>query len=306
MVQSTNNTTLNIKANKQGLFLGDQEELFNTIPSNSIDAIITDPPYGLKWKHQIETHFNFATFLENCYRVLKPNGFLVYFGQEPSISSWNHLAGQQFHYLAEIIWYKRGNSSPFHFPLRVHEKIMIFTKGNGKLQKATLDWEWEKEEILEYVQKSTILRAISEIKKLLKSSTTIDDLKAVIDDNKYIVGTQKSKVNDSIYKINKYKLNKHSYIFNPKKLTTLWGCRPHNHQGYGKDEFNIKHPTVKPMQIMERLLAMTTQEGDLVLDCFMGSGTTGVTCLKNNRKFIGFELIPEYYNIAKQRITEAK
>jgi tRNA G10 N-methylase Trm11 len=64
---------------EQGIYLGDQEQLFNNITSNSIDAIITDPPYGLKWDHKIETHFNFENFINNAYRVIKDNGFLVYF-----------------------------------------------------------------------------------------------------------------------------------------------------------------------------------------------------------------------------------
>lgn len=301
--QGTTNKTLSRKE-ELNLFLGDQEQLFQSIADNSIDAIITDPPYGLKWKHKIETHFDFKTFINNSFRVLKPNGFLVYFGQEPSISLWNSLAQQKFHYLAEIIWYKRGNSSPFHFPLRVHEKIMLFTKGKGKLNPAKIEWEWEKEEIIDHVNKATILRAISSIKKMVKEHKTIEDLQIAISKLGYLKDNTPSKVNDNIYKALKYKVDKNAYIFMQKKLTTLWGCRPHNHQGYGKEEFNIKHPTVKPLQIMERLLEMTTQEGNLVLDPFMGSGTTGITCISNNRKFIGFELIPEYYDIAEQRIKE--
>ena len=47
----------------QGIYLGNQEVLFNNIKSNSIDAIITDPPYGLTWEHKIETHFNFENLM---------------------------------------------------------------------------------------------------------------------------------------------------------------------------------------------------------------------------------------------------
>ena len=214
------------------IHLGNQEALFNNIKSNSIDAIITDPPYGLKWDHKIETHFNFENFINNSYRVLKDNGFLVYFGQEPTMSIWNALAQEKFHYLAEIIWYKRGNRSPFQYPLRVHEKIMIFTKGKGKLNKATIDWEHEKEEIIDYVNKATILRSISSIKKMIKEQDNMEDLRIAISKLGYVKDNTVSKVNDDIYKSLKYKVDKNAYIFMPKKLTTLWGCRPHNHQGY--------------------------------------------------------------------------
>jgi len=82
---------------------------------------------------------------------------------------------------------------------------------------------------------------------------------------------------------------------------------PHNKQkrdmsGQGRGEYNLKHPTVKPIQLMNYLLDLTTQEGDLVLDPFMGSGTTGVACRQLGRRFIGMELQPDYFNIAHQRI----
>lgn len=183
------------------IHLGDQEVFFNNIINKSIDTIITDPPYGLKWNHKIESYFNFQTFIENSYRVLKDNGFLVYFAQEPTISQWNTLAQQKFNYLAEIIWYKRGNSSPYQYPLRVHEKIIIFTKGKGKLNKATIDWEWEKEELIDYTSKANILSAMASIKKLIRNKGSIEEIQAVANDNSYEATGEKSKVNDSIINI---------------------------------------------------------------------------------------------------------
>ena len=53
---------------------------------------------------------------------------------------------------------------------------------------------------------------------------------------------------------------------------------------------------------MEKLVLMFSNENDAVLDCFMGSGSTGVAAVKNNRKFIGSELSPEYFEICKKRI----
>lgn len=62
------------------------------------------------------------------------------------------------------------------------------------------------------------------------------------------------------------------------------------------------HPTQKPLYSMEWLINRLSNKNDIVLDCFMGSGTTGVACLNTNRRFIGIELDENYYNIAKQRI----
>ena len=65
------------------------------------------------------------------------------------------------------------------------------------------------------------------------------------------------------------------------------------------------HPTQKPVALMERLILASTNEGDVVLDNTMGSGTTGVACANTGRKFIGIEREPKYYEIAKARISEA-
>mgnify|MGYP004444074435 CR=1 FL=1 len=67
-----------------------------------------------------------------------------------------------------------------------------------------------------------------------------------------------------------------------------------------------KHPTQKPKMLLEHFVKILSNEGDVVLDPFMGSGSTGVVCETNNRKFIGFELNKEYFDIASQRITNRK
>lgn len=289
------------------LQLGDQKDLLDDIASGSIDAIITDPPYNLQWKHKIESKFDICLFLEDSFRVLKDGGLLVYFGQEPSISQWNVLAGAKFKYLAEIIWYKGRHSSPVIYPLRTHEKIMIFTKGNGKLTPARIDWATEKQELFDYQTKETTTSALAEWKKALTLSSTLDELKELIkNDSKKII--RKDKKNDLVHDLHSlhWKERKNYASLTDKKLSTLWGCKPHNHQGYNKEEFNVKHPTVKPIQILERLIEMTTQENQVVLDPFMGSGTTGIACKNMGRKFLGFELFEEYFDIAKKRIEYEK
>lgn len=65
------------------------------------------------------------------------------------------------------------------------------------------------------------------------------------------------------------------------------------------------HPTQKPVALCEYLIKTYTNEGMVVLDNTMGSGTTGVACMNTNRKFIGFEKEDKYFQIAKQRISEA-
>lgn len=69
-----------------------------------------------------------------------------------------------------------------------------------------------------------------------------------------------------------------------------------------KEKFN--HPCPVPVELMERIILLTTNEGDLIVDPFSGSGTTAIACINTNRRFIGFELSEEYTNMANKRIEE--
>lgn len=98
-----------------------------------------------------------------------------------------------------------------------------------------------------------------------------------------IQGTSTIKKN---YDINRYDEN----FKNPSSILKI------------KIERGKLHPTQKPVALMEYLIKTYTNEGEIVLDFTMGSGTTGIACVKTNRKFIGIELKKEYYEIAKKRI----
>jgi len=65
------------------------------------------------------------------------------------------------------------------------------------------------------------------------------------------------------------------------------------------------HPTQKPVDLMEWIIKNYTTEGDIIMDAFMGSGTTGVACKNLNRDFIGIELDKTYFDIATKRINDA-
>lgn len=68
-----------------------------------------------------------------------------------------------------------------------------------------------------------------------------------------------------------------------------------------KDRFN--HPTIKPLELVERHLKHATQENDIVVDFFLGSGTTAVACKNTNRQYLGFEIQANWYKIAKDRLN---
>lgn len=69
-----------------------------------------------------------------------------------------------------------------------------------------------------------------------------------------------------------------------------------------KDLFN--HPTIKPLELVKRHLLHTTQPNDVVLDAFIGSGTTAVACMDIGRQFIGFEIEPKWVKVANDRLNK--
>ncbi|WMX15273.1 site-specific DNA-methyltransferase [Aureispira sp. CCB-E] len=87
-----------------------------------------------------------------------------------------------------------------------------------------------------------------------------------------------------------------------KKGQNVWRM-PAFSSGAKKTNGEKVHPTQKPIELIEKLvLSATENEGDTVLDCFAGSGTTAVACKRLNRNFVGFEIQEKYYNIALERI----
>ena len=66
------------------------------------------------------------------------------------------------------------------------------------------------------------------------------------------------------------------------------------------------HPTQKPLSSIEHILLRLSNEHDIVLDCFMGSGTTAIACMNTNRNYVGFELDKDYYELANERIINHK
>ena len=73
-----------------------------------------------------------------------------------------------------------------------------------------------------------------------------------------------------------------------------------------KDKIKYNHPTIKPLNIIQNFIINSSKEGEIVLDPFMGSGTTAIACMNTNRNYIGFELDKGYYDIILERIKNHK
>lgn len=85
--------------------------------------------------------------------------------------------------------------------------------------------------------------------------------------------------------------------YNPKDL---WSCS----RIHAQDPERENHPTQKPLEIIERMVRASCPKDGVVLDPFMGTGTTAVACLKNDREYVGFEINKNYYNIIIERIKK--
>ena len=110
---------------------------------------------------------------------------------------------------------------------------------------------------------------------------------------------------------NKYLTDTEFILFFREKGVKVYGSFDTKRTWYAtplnqSDKKKYGHPTVKPLSILENLVINSSQEDEIVLDCFMGSGSTGVACINTNRNFIGIELDPTYFQIAKDRIEQAQ
>ena len=110
--------------------------------------------------------------------------------------------------------------------------------------------------------------------------------------------------------------SKINYLTNSREIALVGvkGSKPTFNSSYdnGLYEYPICrdkgrfHPTQKPIKLIEELILKHSNEGDLVLDCFSGSGTTAVACMNTGRTFLGCELDKEYYNKSLKRIERSK
>ena len=97
-------------------------------------------------------------------------------------------------------------------------------------------------------------------------------------------------------KIDRERLGKHEW--------GGWGSRQVWH--FPSVHSNKDHEAKFPLELPRRFIRMLTDKGDIVLDCFMGSGTTAVAAVKEGRHFIGIDIMPEYVELARRNINEQK
>lgn len=216
------------------LFQGDCLELMKNIPDNSVDLLLTDPPYGIDFQSR---HHNDKT--KRMPKIL--NDKKPFTGFIPLIKSKIAKTGG-------ILSFTRWDVQQIF----IDEFIR-----NGLKPKNVLIWD--------------------------KKSNGMGNLK---------------KAFGSRYE---------SVIWIPNDDFKFENGRPQDLISVPKvPSLKLVHPNEKPVELLEFLIKKTTLKNATVLDCFMGSGSTGVACVNTNRNFIGMELDEKYYKIAEERIKNAE
>ncbi len=283
------------------LHLGDCLQIMAQLPDNSVDCVVTDPPYGILKGHKIETKLDLDLLANEFYRVLKPNSFYAFFGQMPTIVDW-YLAAVKagFKFREEIIWCKMSITPLGGKLKRLHEKIYILSKGTPQFHNVKGDFE-DVAQSLTFAGLHNVESVYREL-SYLRGVVNGKDLTQYIDrsNGRSHCDFMKDKYDDW----NKFE-NSKSFNKETKNISTIWAFLPHNKKNRNPETGQIKHPTVKSIPLLERLVELCTPENDLILDPFLGSGTTALACINTNRRFIGCEIDAEYYETAKARIEKA-
>lgn len=197
-------------------------------------------------------------------RITKPNSAIILTGQQPFTTDLINSNRKDFRY--EIVWHK---TRPLGF-LDANRKPM---------------------------------RAHENILVFYKKQPTYNPQKTDADTNSLRIIKQGSGRGGQHYA--KFgNLPTHGTADKKRFPTSVIKISNWNGSLFGKDYRKVKHPTQKPVELLDWIVKTYTNEGDTVLDCVMGSGTTGVSCKNNNRIFIGIEKEKSFYDVAISRVSE--
>lgn len=303
--------------------MGDCMEEMKKLEDESVDLILTDPPYGTikglsikgsdsgrhNKRNDWDVVVDIPSMLSEFHRVLKPNGRALIFGNNTYTQELRNNTSSHLKYTYPLYWIKNHFASPLsasYAPLSYVEDITVFSKQFGKNTKQR-----------EYMKK--VFEFIDEDRKVISEQTGLS--RSVIDSCWYKMKQFRTPTENTynklievfnIQEMEGYMTHEQLLILkeeeSPSPVFNIPEGKGHvgnvfevKKDSYGNNSF---HPTQKPVELMRQLIEIYSNEGDVVLDAFMGSGSTGIACIQTDRKFIGIELDEEYFNISKNRIEE--
>ena len=302
------------------LFFGDCLIESDKIESGSVDLILTDLPYGTmegqsktgiyhngEEKHEWDSIIDTDKIMQVANRILRKNGKMILFAQEPFTRELINKVIPNIPFNYRAIWLKDTLGSFMRSKsalLYRTEDILIFSKTHEFEGLHPLRPYFKK--VFEYIghTKKTILTQVGQradhVFRFNSSQfdlCTIETYKALI--YFYCIDKMEGfKIYSELQQIDNQFKNEFASTFN------LWqgGKYKDNVFEYKRDRDNY-HPTQKPILLLEDLIKTFSNEGNLVVDLTMGSGSTGVACKNTNRSFIGIEKDENYFKIAEQRIN---
>ena len=311
------------------LYNGDCLEGLRKIEDKSINLVLIDPPYNIgkdkkwdKWK-TVNAYVEFmGEVFKECQRVLKDNGSFYFFHNDflQIVELQNYInKNTNFRFNSFIIWDKGdfralswknpSEKNNLRSWFNTCEYCLYYTfQDETGLEKIMLDVNNFKsirnyfKDIQTYINlnKKQIIKKIGQrADHCFRHSSSQWDL-PTSETYQLLIDTFNIDKYEGFktYEELRQEYEELRYTHNlDKNHKNVWTSNERNN---GK-----LHSCQKPQDILQRIIRTSSNEGDVVLDCFMGSGSTGVACMNTNRKFIGIELDNNYFNIAKQRIEEA-
>ena len=292
---------------------GDCLELMQTIPAGSVDLVLTDPPYGtmrgIDDLHDWDTALDTRIMFERVASVVRQNGRCVLFSQEPLTSELVTDAIPSLPFCYRAIWEKDNGGNALMAATAMvsrFEDIVIFTKpGDDYSGRNPLRAYFD--QVLAYLGK-TRKQMIEEVGQCADHCFRTNSSQYTL----CTVGTYKAIVSkygleempgfrgyDELREVQDKYNRENAPVFN---LWQGYGSKP-NVLRYAKPTEHY-HPTQKPVSLLEDLIRTFSNEGDTVLDFTMGSGSTGVACVRCNRDFIGIERDDHYFEVAQKRIAD--
>jgi len=287
------------------LFLGDALDFMRGLNPESIDCAIIDPPYynvvKAGWDNQWATLDDYLQWIDTLAiewrRLLKPNGSLYVFGDDKTAAYVQVTLDKRFMLLNNIVWHKTNNK-PLIGAMKqrnyvsMTERILFYSN------------QHDFTELREYsrMYQDALGMNIKQINSALGHRGA---------EHFFYWGSTQWEIptKETYDQIMSLPLVKDFTPIEYSKLFRTFNADTKTFDVISgpivSQSENTDHPTTKPLWLLKRLVAVSTNPGDSVLDCTMGSGTGGVASVALGRNFYGSDIDPGYHAIATRRLAAA-
>jgi adenine-specific DNA-methyltransferase len=297
------------------LLQGDCLDILPTLEAGSVDAIVTDPPFFRTsreaWDRQWDTAESYLEWLgrvaDEWKRLLAPNGSLYVFASPRMAARVECLIAERFSVINAITWQKdfpcwalKYGAENFRGFVEMSERI-IFAEHENMMGHSLASWcettgkRFNDIDIaLGYVRTKNPNRG-TEIFRRWVEGDCIPSKEDYIRTMKAFGRRDKDEMLENEYRdiVRPFSAREDA------PHTDVWTFKP-------VSQAKLMHPCQKPLPLLQHILSVSTRPVDLVLDCFAGSGSTLVACMKAGRRCVGIEIDPRYTTIIERRVKAAE